>query len=127
MVFKILLNIDEVDLNALIPELSKKGDLLLDKSSLLLHVEDSAYNTYRSIRKVMKMNKISDFVITEVTQKKHVLPDDYMSVWCNNYIEKDLAKKLEIENQGMLQKVMDNIDRFRQEFLTMKEEIEKED
>lgn len=112
MVYKVMVDLDKVDLNKLMALVKKEGvEFCVADDSLFFHV---IHTTPTKISNLMKRVNTSGFVIKQLTERP-VHPDESFSqLWCFEKFNEDETRKFEEEHQTELQKMADNIEKIRQ-------------
>lgn len=107
MVYKLVVNLDDVDLNLLFDRFMQKDiDVYLHNEEILLYVP---CNKEVSISMIMKKMKIRNFFVKEITEKPRREDTNPSSIWIYNKIQTEENRKFEEAHQDELRQMQENI------------------
>ena len=119
MVYKVLVDLDTVDLNVLRELTDNKGlELCVAEDSVFFYDKN---NRKVQISNIMKKLNTSGFVIKPVETKPKP-GSDFASTWCFDKMNQEELERFEAEHQAELRTMMDNIEAVSQAVKNLKKE-----
>lgn len=125
MVYKVMVDLEEVDLNKLTDFVKKERiEFCIADDCLFFH---TIHTTPTKISNLMKRVNTSGFVIKQVTERPVHPEESFAQLWCFEKFNEDETRKFEEEHQTELQKMVENIEKIRQGLIKDKLLKEKEE
>lgn len=111
MLVKIILDLDQIDLNKLFEKINKKGiELCFADDCIYAYKAD---NVQSSIKDIMKELSIKNFFLKEVKEKPEVYNGNLAQSWCCEKIQQDEESRVNLQHQSELQQMMKNIEEIK--------------
>ena len=112
MIYKVLVDLDKVDLNLLVKKLKNDDmEFCMAEDCLYFHTK---YDTSTKISNLMKRVNTSGFVVKPVTEKPRHPEISFADLWCFEKMNEDELREFNENHQKELQTMMDNIESIRQ-------------
>ena len=121
MIYKIVLDIQEADIDGVINSLLKTNtDVCLDEDCIYVYSHDN--HQHRELLNSMRKNNIKNYFIQEIKKATSEVPTKFSESWLIEKFNQDKKIKAEEEQQKQLQEMMDRIETAKQCFLNIKKE-----
>lgn len=112
MLFKVVVDLEQVDLNKLFANFNKnKVEICVANESLFLYTKA---NSQPSIGTIMKETNIENYFIKEIKEKPDINDGGFSQNWCRERLEQDEELQITSENQRQLNQMMKNIDDIKE-------------
>lgn len=125
MIYKVMVDLDNLDLNSLMQKATDKGfDLCVGYDNLYFYAKG---NRKVQISNIMKKMDISEFVIKPILEKPQPTSNDFASIWCYEKMTAEEQENFEEEHQEELVQMLDNIQAIKKALLENKLKEESAD
>lgn len=107
MGFKIYLDIEAVDLKAVLDKLKKLGDFILVNGILYIWLDDGREK--KNLSSALKRAGVSEFYLKEITEDSVEQESGFPFAWAREHLNEEVTKSFEERHQEELQKMLDNV------------------
>lgn len=107
MGFKIYLDIEAVDLKAVLDKLKKLGDFILVNGILYIWLEEGREK--KSLSSALKRAGVTEFYLQEITEDNVEQESGFPFAWAREHLNEEVTKSFEEKHQEELQKMLDNV------------------
>lgn len=125
MIYKIVLDIQETDIDNVINSLLKiNTDVCLDEDCIYVYSRNN--HQHRELLNSMRKNNIENYFIQEIQKMPSGNPTKFSESWLIEKFNQDKKIKAEEEQQKQLREMIDRIETAKQCFLNIKKEAMQE-
>lgn len=125
MIYKLTLDFSSINLNTLIEEFTK-NNIEVCFGEDCLYIYGSYLQHQRQISNIMKEKKIQNYFLKEITQPPTKTPTNYIQTWLLEKFNELEIIKFNEQNQVLLKKAQDNINKAKAEFARLVEQYNQQ-
>lgn len=128
MIGKLVVNYEEVSLGDLLEFLTEKGlECCVDGDNIYVYDKNLVeINTQKYFSNYMKEKKIRNYFLKEITQPPTKTPTNYIQTWLLEKFNELEMIKFNEQNQALLKKAQENIDKAKAEFAKLVEQYNQQ-
>lgn len=124
MIYKLMLDFSSINLNVLIEEFAKNNiEVCFGEDCLYLFPQHDIKPDFSII---MSRQKIQNFFLKEITQPPTKTPTNYIQTWLLEKFNELEMIKFNEQNQALLKKAQENIEKAKTEFAKLVEQYNQQ-
>ncbi len=128
MIGKLVVDYEEVSLGDLLEFLTEKGiECCIDGDDIYIYDKNPVkINTQKYFSNYMKEKKIQNYFLKEITQPPTKTPTNYIQTWLLEKFNELEMIKFNEQNQALLKRAQENIDKAKAEFAKLVEQYNQQ-